>query len=591
MHLVEKIVKGRPYFYLVEKARQGKRVFTARTIYVGDRQKLADLLQGAVSSALPRSFSSQEIGASLALSRIAGELDIESIIDGVVPVRRGAAPVGRQVLLAALHRVLAPRGENGKSNLRPFYLKSALVDLLPFPDGGLDDRRIGDTFRRLTSKQIEAIESAIVKRVIEHEGISLDALAFDCTNFDSYAGARTPSRLLKRGHSKSGRSLRTLGLGLLVTEDGGIPLVSLTYPGNENDVTAFRRFLGALDRRSAALPLPLDATIAADGGNISKAILRRMESTAPRPRHYVLRLPERHAAALTRVASADLPILDGFVGKVRAQSVDCAVYGVTRRVVDVYSPRMHRRQLPGLRRDRKKAHAELIHLQKQLDLQRRGLRRAKPITVTSLKRRVAKALAREYMDELYSAQIEAGEGAPKLTFTEDEDAWRRLETHVLGRTLLVTNRREWTAGKVVRASRQQSHNEWFFREIKDPAGGSMLPLRHRRDHSLRANALVVTIGAMLLKVLVRRAKKAEVPVRSVNRLLRQLKAVQRGRMHFSSEAPPAIRAVADKLWVPSERIQRQSDLLRALGLETRPELGSTPFSGKTGSGSARKAKN
>jgi hypothetical protein len=80
-------------------------------------------------------------------------------------------------------------------------------------------------------------------------------------------------------------------------------------------------------------------------------------------------------------------------------------------------------------------------------------------------------------------------------------------------------------------------------------------------------------------------------VRSVSRLLRQLKAVQRGRLHFSSDAPPAIRAVAEKIWVPSERTESQSDLLRALGLENRPELGSTPFSGKTGSGRVRKPKN
>ena len=42
MHLVAKQVKGHEYFYLVEKARRDGRVVTARTVYIGDRQKLAE---------------------------------------------------------------------------------------------------------------------------------------------------------------------------------------------------------------------------------------------------------------------------------------------------------------------------------------------------------------------------------------------------------------------------------------------------------------------------------------------------------------------------------------------------------------------
>jgi len=142
-------------------------------------------------------------------------------------------------------------------------------------------------------------------RIVEKLGQGGMVLAFDTTNFDSYAAAKTPSRLLGRGHAKSARPLRVLGLGLLVTEDEGIPLLTFTYPGNENDVTAFGRFLQALDRRRSSLDLPLEATIAADGGNISKEILRRLEEV---PRYYVLRLPASHghvaAGSVQRAAHA-----------------------------------------------------------------------------------------------------------------------------------------------------------------------------------------------------------------------------------------------------------------------------------------------
>jgi transposase len=573
MHLVPKQVKGHEYWYLVKTARRGKRVVTTRTVYIGNRKKLSELLQASTSAALPASYEGQEIGASLALTQVARDLEVEHLVDEACPVRDGAAPVGRQLLIAALQRALLPRRANGKRNLRAFYRRSALVELLPMNDAALDGRRVCETLSRLTAKQVEAIESKVVQRLIAQEGVVLDALAFDTTNFDSYVAAGTASKLLRRGHGKSGKPLRALGLGLLVTADDGIPLLTFTYPGNENDVTAFGRFLKALGRRRESLELPVDATVAADGGNISKALLKRLDAM---PLQYVMRLPVGHVSSLARKASAELPALKGRLkDKVWAAKLTCEVYGVPRCVVDMYSQRMHRRQLPGLLRDRKKARADLARLQGLLERQRQGLRRAKPITVASLKRRVAVALAREHMDELFQAQVEKGDRAPVLRFTESEEAWQHLQEYVLGRTLLVTSRAKWTVQKIVLASRCQSHNERFFRDAKDSDGVSMLPLRHRRDPALRGNALVVVLALLLARVLQRRLRVAGVHVGGPADLLAVLRGVQRAKMELKPDAPNALRAFAATTWVPSKRSARQQAVLEALGLAKRPELGTT----------------
>jgi hypothetical protein len=273
MHIVEKVFGNRRYYYWVEKARRGRRVVTTSTVYIGDWGKLTALAAGQMVAALPESYSAQEVGASLALARLARELGIEEIIDEACPVRAGASPLGTPLLLVALHRVLAPRWENGLCNLKASYLGRALAELLPVAEGSLDDRRLGEALARIKASQIDAIESAVVERVIDREGIDRELLAFDCTNFDSYVAASTPSRLLKRGHGKSGRHLRALGLALLVAEDSGIPLLSFSYPGNQNDVTAFRRFLRALEKRRSSLSLPVGATVAADGGNTSLTVV------------------------------------------------------------------------------------------------------------------------------------------------------------------------------------------------------------------------------------------------------------------------------------------------------------------------------
>ena len=199
MHLVAKQVKGHEYFYLVEKARRDGRVVTVRTVYIGDRQKLAELIQVSASAMMPTTFAPQPVGAALALATVATDLGLEALIDEVCPVRRGAAPVGRRMLLAALHRVLVPRRENGLRTLRGFYENSLLAELLPIAAPTLDDRRMGEMLGGLTTTQVERIEAAVVQRLLAREGVSTHALAFDCTNFDRFAGAKTSSRLLRRG--------------------------------------------------------------------------------------------------------------------------------------------------------------------------------------------------------------------------------------------------------------------------------------------------------------------------------------------------------------------------------------------------------
>jgi len=398
MHLVAKQLKGHEYFYLVEKGRREGRVVTVRTVYIGDRQRLAEVVQRSVSTALPSAFVLQSVGATLALATIATELGVESLIDQVCPVRAGAAPIGRRLVLAAIHRVVAARRDNGLHHLRTFYEGSVLAELMPMDASALDDQRMCEVLGRLTSSQIEQIEAAVVRCLVERERVTTEALAFDCTNFDSYAGAKTRSRLLQ-------------------------------------------------------------------------------------------------------------------------------------------------------------------HLQELLERQRQGQRRHKPLTVAAVKRRADAALAREHMRLLFHIQIAKGEGAPTLGFEEQPEVWRHLQDYELGRTLLVTNRADWSAEQIVHASRLQSHNERLFRDLKDPAGVSMLPLRHRCDHALRAHALIVVLGLILGRVVQRRVRQAGLKAPTLASLFQELQQVQRARVQFSDDAAPALRALAADTWIASKRTPRQQELL------------------------------
>ncbi len=93
----------------------------------------------------------------------------------------------------------------------------------------------------LDEARLAEAERAISTAMVTEFGLDLSALALDITNFvifiDSTNG-RAP--IAQRGHAKQKRvDLRLLGLGLVVTRDGALPVTSHAYAGNRPDVTQF----------------------------------------------------------------------------------------------------------------------------------------------------------------------------------------------------------------------------------------------------------------------------------------------------------------------------------------------------------------
>lgn len=74
------------------------------------------------------------------------------------------------------------------------------------------------------------------------------------TNFATYIDSgNDKAPIAQRGKAKQKRTdLRLVGLGLVVTRDGSIPLLSHTYPGDRPDVTQFPLMLEQLTSRPSA---------------------------------------------------------------------------------------------------------------------------------------------------------------------------------------------------------------------------------------------------------------------------------------------------------------------------------------------------
>jgi transposase len=101
--------------------------------------------------------------------------------------------------------------------------------------------------RQVTDEQLEQAQIAIAKAAVARFELSADVLAFDTTSFDTHIATVTPGELARRGHAKSKRSdLRVVGLGVLVSETGHVPLLYRTYSGNSSDQTVLTACLDGL---------------------------------------------------------------------------------------------------------------------------------------------------------------------------------------------------------------------------------------------------------------------------------------------------------------------------------------------------------
>jgi transposase len=99
-----------------------------------------------------------------------------------------------------------------------------------------------------TPGQLEQASGKIAARIIEVSGADVSSVALDMTNFATFIATGNPrAPIAHRGKAKQKRTdLRLVGLGLVGTRDGGLPLTWHAYPGDKPDVTQLPGMIDAL---------------------------------------------------------------------------------------------------------------------------------------------------------------------------------------------------------------------------------------------------------------------------------------------------------------------------------------------------------
>src|SRR5665811_394707 len=241
------------YYYLVESARVGGKPRIVSQQYLGSAEEIAKRLSGAAVGE-PARTRHRGFGDLAAVWSVLERLDLAGIVDDVVGPRRGdaAASVGTYMALAVANRVVAPCS---KLAFADWWSTTGGSRWVRVSAAALDHRRFWDAMDALSAGQLIECERRLAAAMVTEYGLDLAGLVLDMTNFATFVdSADERNTIAQRGHAKQGRvDLRLVGVGLVVTADGGVPLCSHTYAGNRPDVTQFATVIGELSARFGAL--------------------------------------------------------------------------------------------------------------------------------------------------------------------------------------------------------------------------------------------------------------------------------------------------------------------------------------------------
>jgi transposase len=546
--IVGKKISGKTYYYLVESARVDGKPRIVSQQYLGPADEVTARLAGS-GPGEPERSRHLAFGDLAAVWGMLERLGYAGIVDEVTGGRRSdaAAGVGTYLALACANRVASPRS---KLAFAGWWSATAGARVTGVPWAALDHRRFWDAMDAVDDAALTGIERRLAAAMVAEFRLELPSMALDMTNFATYidtGNGRAP--IAQRGHAKQKRTdLRLVGLGMVVTRDGGVPLAGHAYPGNHNDVKVFPDVVDELVARYRAIAADdQDLTVVFDAGqnsagnftHLADAGLQFVGSLPPSDYPDLLALP---ASRLAPVDAARFPGLTGY-------ETTAAALGATRRVLLTHSATLHARQSRGFDQTIAKAARQLAELAARLERGRTRRGRA------AVEAEIAAITRPRWLNRVLAATLDGDKPSQlRLTWTVSDQARRELETELFGKRILVTSRDDWPVPEVVAGYRSQSDAEAGFRQLKDPHVVSFSPMHHWTDQKIRVH-VSYCVTALAIACLMRRQARAEGLDMSVRVLLSELAGIQETVLLYpSTGGRPRARRMLTEMTATQQRL-------------------------------------
>ena len=527
--LERKQVNGRFYYYYSKWAKVDGKCRRVWQRYLGRLEDIAQAVQGGGPA--PQYAEVFQWGLPQALWNESSRAEVIAQVDRECPKRPQGLSTGQYLAIAALNRAIGPESKRSMWN---WFSQTTLLRHLPQATADrLSSQQFWNHMDRVGETSCGVVWRNILQGVLKREDVSLESICYDGTNFYTFIDTfNTRCELPQRGKNKQGRAnLRQVSYALFCCEDGPLPLFYEVYEGNRNDakqfprtLQAFHAFLKEVTGRSGPLP---QTTVIFDKGNNSRNNFALVDELQLQ---FVGSVKLDEHKDLAEVSNDDPRFVacgNARLEGTKAFRVRKTVYGQERTVVVTYNQKLFDAQWQTVQNDLAKAFKELSALRQRLEDRRSGvLCGGRTPTRQSVEKQCREALRRQHLKRLICYTIDVDkQDVPRLEYHVDTKALDRLANTYLGKNVLISNREEWSAEKIILAYRSQYLIEDIFKETKDRRVGNWWPMHHWTDSKIRVHALYCSVAVLLRGLLLRRVRRQGLDL-SMKRLLRELGSIR-----------------------------------------------------------------
>jgi transposase len=567
--LEAKSIHGRTYYYLSQWGWKNGKCRRLSQKYLGKLEDLAQAVQG--TGPAPEYAVVLDWGLPQALWREADRAQVVEHVNQLCPKRAQGLSTGDYLRLAAINRACEPVS---KQAMWDWVSGTSLPRVWPEASAAqLTSQHFWDHMERIPPETAQAIWQQLIAAVLQREQIALSQICYDGTNFYTFIDTfNLQSQLAKRGKNKQGRSnLRQVSYALFCTTDGHLPLFYDVYEGNRNDAKQFpqvlEKFQRWLQERAGSSWAGRKPTLIFDKGNNSAdnfALLDTLELP------YVGSVKLDEHPDLATVSNQDArwqPATEPGWEGTKSWRTQQVVYGKERTLVMTYNQNLFDRQWATVQNDLAQALSQLACVQRNLEERAAGLiKGGMAPTRESVQRKCEQILHRQHLRQLIQITVTLNSGAVlQLSYQAAPAAQQKLRDTYLGKTLLITDHKEWSDVQVIRAYRSQFVIEEIFHEMKDRHIGAWWPLHHWTDSKIQVHGLYCTIAVLLRALLWRRARQAGLRL-SMSGLLKNLGQIRQVINVYSAKR--ASKPGAEQV-VLTKRDETQEKLIEILGLPSQ----------------------
>jgi transposase len=524
--LYKKVISGKPYWYLREMGWVDGKPKLVSERYLGTAADIEALLDAREAAVMPERTRHLAFGDVAAAWGMLEELGVAGVIDEVAGARRAdaGASAGAYLVLATLNRLVAPCSKLGFAD---WWKTTAADRFTKIPASVLDHRKFWTAMHAVTVEQLEEISARIAVRIVQVSGVDCSSVALDMTNFATFIStSNRKAPVAQRGKAKQKRSdLRLVGLGLVVTRDGGIPLTWHASPGDRPDVTQFPDMITQLKGRyqavcdTAGVPATAaDMTVVFDAGQNSEANFAHLAGTGL---HWIGSVPASDCPDLTALPASRRSAVDKErFGGLTAYDTRRTAYGAQRRAILTHSPELHQAQAAGF------DGTTLAKAARKLDELAATLARGKTRRGNDKVAAEIEAITKKpWVRRVVTWQLDGSQPRDlRLTWAIDQQARAALEEEIFGKHVLITSHDDWPVPDVIAGYRSQSEAEFSFRQMKDTHAVSFSPMHHWTEHNIRVHVFTCVLALQIAHLMRRQAARAGLRM-SVRQLLGELAGI------------------------------------------------------------------